>query len=86
MVFVFDSNRPTDQQKGIEPRPFKFLSVLGARLIKDDWLYAGRSETSRRTITASVTRTGYEKMITNWIYADPVANSSKGADAEAERD
>jgi hypothetical protein len=71
MVFVFDSNRPVDDLKGIEPKPFKFVMVLGARLVKADWLFAGRSETSRRTITASVTKTGYEKMMTNWIYKAP---------------
>jgi hypothetical protein len=32
------------------------------------WAFSGRSETSRRTITASVTRTGYEKMEANWLY------------------
>jgi hypothetical protein len=71
MVFVFDSNRPADLAKKIAPRPFKFILVAGARLAKADWLFAGRSETSRRTITASVTRSGYEKMIANWIYKAP---------------
>lgn len=64
MVFVFDSNRPVD----LEPRPFRFLKVVGAQLTKDDWLFSGRSEGSRRTITASVTDSGYQKMIANWIY------------------
>ncbi len=71
MVFVFDSNRPTDGVKGISPRPFQFKAVVGAQLTKDDWLFSGRSETSRRTITASVTETGYQKMVANWIYRDP---------------
>lgn len=64
MVFVFDSNRPVD----LEPRPFRFLKVVGAHLTKDDWLFSGRSEGSRRTITASVTESGYQKMTANWIY------------------
>jgi hypothetical protein len=64
MVFMFDCNRTTDSA----PRPFRFLRVVGARLNKHDWLFAGRSETSRRTITASVTESGYEKMMANWIY------------------
>lgn len=64
MVFVFDSNRPTDTI----PRPFKFISVAGARLDKSDWKFSGRSETSRRTITASVTAVGYAKIMANWIY------------------
>jgi hypothetical protein len=64
MVFVFDSNRPKDAA----PRPFRFVKVVGAQLSKDDWLFSGRSETSRRTITASVTESGYQKMMANWIY------------------
>ena len=66
MVFVFDSNRMADTT----PRPFRFISVAGARLDKDDWKFAGRSPTSRRTITASVTASGYEKIMTNWIYRE----------------
>jgi hypothetical protein len=68
MVFVFQGGRPTDKAKGIEPVRFRFLMVAGALLSKKDWLFAGRSKTSRRTITASVTRSGFEKMMANWIY------------------
>jgi hypothetical protein len=71
MVFVFDSNRPVDVAKEITPRPFKFVMVLGARITKNDWLFSGRSETSRRTITASITKSGYQKMMENWIYKAP---------------
>lgn len=66
MVFVFDSNRPHDTI----PRPFRFVKVVGAQLSKEDWLFSGRSGASRRTITASVTESGYQKMMTNWIYQD----------------
>lgn len=72
MVFIFDSNRPSDKARGIVPRPFRFIQVIGAKLEKADWLFSGRSETSRRTITASVTRAGYLKMMANWIYKAPV--------------
>jgi hypothetical protein len=64
MVFIFDGNRPVD----LEPRPFQFITVVGAQLTKEDWLFSGRSEGSRRTITASVTKSGYQKMAANWIY------------------
>jgi hypothetical protein len=64
MVFVFDSNRPPDET----PKPFRFVKVVGAELTKSDWLFSGRSEKSRRTITASVTESGYLKMMSNWIY------------------
>jgi hypothetical protein len=70
MVFVFDSGRPSDKSKGIAPAPFKFRMVVGAELKKSDWLFAGRNAESRRTITASVTGTGLEKMMANWIYKD----------------
>ncbi len=82
MVFVFDSNRPADAAKGIAPRPFKFVMVVGARLMKEDWLFAGRSETSRRTITASVTQSGYEKMMANWIYKAPDLTRTEVASLE----
>lgn len=72
MVFVFDCNGPQDQAKGIPPKPFTFVTVAGAQLVKDDWQFSGRSETSRRTITASVKASGYAKMMANWIYAHSV--------------
>lgn len=71
MVFVFDANSSRDNSQGIVPKPFRFIEVLGAHLTQDDWKFSGRSATSRRTITASVTRSGYEKMKKNWIYYDP---------------
>lgn len=71
MVFMFDSNRPVDISDGTPPRPFKFLRVVGAQLTKEDWRHSGRSETSRRTITASVTESGYKKLMANWIYNAP---------------
>lgn len=71
MVFCFDSSRPVDDGKGIAPKPFRFLQVVGAKLEKADWTFSGRSETSRRTITASVNGTGYAKMMANWIYKAP---------------
>ena len=71
MVFVFDSNRPSDAVKGIQPKPFRFIKVVGASITKNDWSFSGRSASSRRTITASVNNSGYQKMVANWIYQDP---------------
>lgn len=68
MVFVFDANSSRDEAQGVYPKPFRFLKVLGAKLQKSDWQFSGRSSTSRRTITASVKRSGFEKMEANWIY------------------
>jgi hypothetical protein len=78
MVFVFESSRPTDKTKGIPPTPFKFRMVLGAELKKSDWLFAGRIGESRRTITASVTNTGLQKMMANWIYKDADLRTEQG--------
>ncbi len=75
MVFVYDSNRVRDGAEN--PRPFRFLEVLGARLVQADWLFAGRSPTSRRTITASVRPSGYTKMAANWIYRAPILKTPK---------
>lgn len=71
MVFMFDSNRPVDAFEGIAPKPFRFLRVAGAQLTTSDWQFAGRSATSRRTITATVKDSGYRKMMANWIYNAP---------------
>lgn len=68
MVFVFTANRGTDAKRGIHPMPFRFDGVYGAQLELEDWTFSGRSETSRRTITASVNTSGYAKMTANWIY------------------
>lgn len=84
MVFVFDSSRPVDQSKGLSPRPFRFVKVVGARLEKADWTFAGRSETSRRTITASINEKGFAKMEANWIYRDLRAPVSTPEDEEGE--
>jgi len=71
MIFIFASGRPSDASKGIKPIRFRFLAVYGAMLRKADWKFAGRNAESRRTITASVTDTGYAKMVDNWIYRAP---------------
>lgn len=70
IVFSFDSNRPVDENEKIPPKPFKFLQVAAGRLKKSDWKFAGRSSTSRRTITATVNRDACERMILNNIYRD----------------
>jgi hypothetical protein len=74
MVFIYDSNRTVDYEA--HPKPFQFLGVVGERLIKTDWLFSGRSDTSRRTITATVTPSGYAKMSANWIYRTPKLNQT----------
>ncbi|MEW5828162.1 MAG: hypothetical protein AB1846_04660 [Chloroflexota bacterium] len=70
MVFVFDSNTPNDGLKKIPPKQFSFQAVYTARLELQDWAFSGRSATSRRTITASVSQNGVQKMKANWVYED----------------
>ncbi|MFZ4767998.1 MAG: hypothetical protein ACOYMN_23870 [Roseimicrobium sp.] len=68
MVFVFDSDSPRLDALTMEKRAFSFIEVLAADLEKEDWQHAGRSATSRRTITAAIKRSGFEKLKSNWIY------------------
>lgn len=70
MVFHFGSNTGNDGRKGIPPAPFRFQGVYAAQLEKEDWSFSGRSATSRRTITASVTKNGVAKMKANWVYRE----------------
>jgi hypothetical protein len=70
MVFVFAANSSRDEAQGRQPKSFRFLKVIGAKLEMSDWQFSGRSATSRRTITASVKRSGFDKMEANWIYRD----------------
>lgn len=70
MVFCFDSSRPVDTIEEILPKPFKFLLVAAGELVKVDWRFSGRSATSRRTITASVTTEARDRMIANAVYRD----------------
>ncbi len=71
MVFLYDSNKPADPVQAVDPRPFRFVRALGARLTKEDWNFSGRGDESRRTITASVNKHGARKMRANWIYEAP---------------
>jgi hypothetical protein len=71
MVFVFEGGRPSDARNAKEITRFRFLGVYGALLEKTDWKFDGRSQTSRRTITATVRPSGFEKMASNWIYRAP---------------
>lgn len=77
MVFVFDANTARDAALGKEPKSFRFVKVVAAKLEKSDWTFAGRKEGSRRTITASVNKAGFDKMEANWIYKAPVDHEPK---------
>jgi hypothetical protein len=70
IVFHFDSNTSIDNNTGVQPKSFCFKGVYAAKLDKSDWTFAGRSASSRRTITASVNQQGVKKMKANWVYKD----------------
>ncbi len=74
MVFGFTCNTSADEMRAVPSHPFRFKFVFGAQLTLEDWAFSGRSATSRRTITASVTKSGYDKMASNWIYKDSSGN------------
>ncbi len=52
-------------------RPTEVVEILAAKLDRDDWSFSGRKGTSRRTITASVNRSGMTKLRANPIYRHP---------------
>jgi hypothetical protein len=70
MVLVYASNRPADKASGTPSIPFCFKSVFLGRLETSDWKFSGRSDKSRRTITASVVQSGRKKMVENWVYRE----------------
>lgn len=82
MVFVFECNSSSERAKDVPPKPFRFMRVVGAQLEMEDWQFSGRSATSRRTITASVKRAGYDKMMANWIYDDGLSPGAEARPAE----
>lgn len=51
-----------------ERRPTTILRVMVAQLEHTDWKFSGRSATSRRTPTASVTESGYVKLEAGTVY------------------
>ncbi len=71
LIFQFDSNSANDLKDNKAPKPFVFKGVYCARLQKEDWTFSARKGKSRRTITASIKKSGVEKLKRNWIYLYP---------------
>lgn len=75
MIFQYSVDVKTNP---VETRhPTVFARVLSAKLENSDWSYSGRRPGSRRTITASIIRSGLEKLTTNWIYEDPTLRGTR---------
>lgn len=69
MIFRYDLDESiVDSYK---KRPITFVQVLAAKMEKKDWSFSGRVGASRRTITASITAKGMDKLRSNPIYQDP---------------
>jgi hypothetical protein len=69
MIFQYEVDVTTEP---VELRaPSRLVRVLCARLHEADWSFSGRGSTSRRTITASIVQSGYEKLTRRPVYLDP---------------
>jgi hypothetical protein len=69
MVFQYQVDLETEPIEYREPT--KFVRVLIGQLEEEDWSFSGRREGSRRTITASILRSGMEKLLATPLYLDP---------------
>jgi hypothetical protein len=61
----------TETQPIRERNPTQFVQILAARLEIEDWSFSGRVGPSRRTITASITKSGMHKLRSNPVYQHP---------------
>lgn len=66
MVFRYEID---DETEPVQSRnPTEIAEVMAAELDKDDWSFSGRRGASRRTITASIVKSGMERLRSNRIY------------------
>jgi hypothetical protein len=68
-ILIFRYSIDSETQPITERTPTEIIEVLCANLTEEDWQFSGRSETSRRTITASIIKSGMEKLRSNIIYS-----------------
>jgi hypothetical protein len=76
-IMIFQYRLDVASEPVEEREPTKFVRVLAAQLNEEDWSFSGRGEGSRRTITASILRSGTEKLLANPVYLDPTYAPSK---------
>ncbi|MCZ6675752.1 MAG: hypothetical protein O7E52_00730 [Candidatus Poribacteria bacterium] len=67
LVFRYTVGR----QNNGKSQPLTFIEILCAKLLATDWSFSGRKGSSRRTPTASITRSGVEKLRANFLYRVP---------------
>jgi hypothetical protein len=70
-IMVFQYQVDVETEPSEDRQPTTFVSVVVAQLQEEDWSFSGRGEASRRTITASILRSGMEKLLANPVYLDP---------------
>ncbi|MEX0785360.1 MAG: hypothetical protein WD939_01870 [Dehalococcoidia bacterium] len=70
-IMIFQYQADLDAEPVEQRQPTRFVRVLLAQLDEGDWSFSGRREGSRRTITASILRSGKEKLLARPLYLDP---------------
>jgi len=73
-ILIFRYSIDTETDPITERAPTEIFEVLSAKLDSEDWQFSGRSETSRRTITASINKSGMSKLRSNIIYSKGIAH------------
>ena len=82
-ITIFQYQVDLGTQPVEERQPTRFVRVLIARLDEEDWSFSGRREGSRRTITASILRSGKEKLLANALYLDPTYEPGRRSGQQA---
>lgn len=75
-IMVFQYHLDIETSPSEHRSPTTFERVLIAQLDSEDWSFSGRGVGSRRTPTASIRRSGVNKLVGNAIYIDPVYASA----------
>lgn len=70
-IMIFRYIVDTETMPLEDREPTRFIQVLLAEIRKEDWSFSGRVGESRRTPTASITKTGMHKLRSNPIYQEP---------------
>lgn len=66
MIWQYTKDETTEPIK--DRNPSQFRRVLIARLEKEDWSFSGRKGQSRRTPTASILKSGTQKLLSRAVY------------------
>lgn len=83
-IMIFQYQVDLETQPVEEREPTKFVRVLIAQLEEEDWGFSGRGAGSRRTITASILRSGMQKLLANPLYLDPTYERQRRSAPRAE--